>query len=87
MPSENSIRLRSVIFSTGASSLSRDDKNFQAFLKSLEETQIIDQVDPDLSTLKKYKHSYIKDQVIRIYVKKSIKQLDEEIRSSLLVTK
>ena len=65
----------------------REDKNYQAFLSALEETQIIDRLDPDISTLKKIKSSRIQDQVVHLYVKKSIKQLDEEIKSSLLVTK
>ncbi len=64
----------------------RDDKNYRAFLNALEETQIIDKIDPDISTLKRYKHSWIKDQVVRIYVKKNIK-LDDEIKSVHWVTK
>ena len=64
----------------------RADKNYKAFLSCLEETQIIDHVDPDISTLKRYKHSWIKDQVVRIYVKKSIKQLDDKIKSIHWVT-
>ena len=59
---------------------SRDDKNYQAFLNALEETQIIDRLDPDISTLKSLKPSRIQNQVVRIYVKKNIKQLDEEIK-------
>ena len=66
---------------------SRVDKNFQFYLSGLEETQIIDRVDPDLSTLKRLKPSKIKDQVVRIYVKKDIKQLDDEIKSIHWVTK
>ncbi|UCH66108.1 MAG: hypothetical protein JSW63_02960 [Ignavibacterium sp.] len=66
---------------------SRDDKNYRAYLSGLEEAQIIDRVDPDLSTLKRLKPSKIKDQVVRIYVKKDIKQLDEKIKSIHLVTK
>ncbi len=66
---------------------SRDDRNTQAFLDALEETQIIDQVDPDISTLKKLKTSRIQEQVVHLYVKKEIKQLDSEIKSNLLVTK
>ncbi|MEB2296488.1 MAG: hypothetical protein OZ930_08205 [Ignavibacteria bacterium] len=65
----------------------RDDKNYQAFLSALEETQIIDQVVPDISTLKKLKTSRIRNQVIHLYVKKDIKILDTEIKSNLLVTK
>ncbi|MCZ7616598.1 MAG: hypothetical protein M5T52_24305 [Ignavibacteriaceae bacterium] len=66
---------------------SRDDRNTQAFLNALEETQIIDRVDPDLSTLRELKTSRIQDQVVHLYVKKDIKLLDSEIKSNLLVTK
>ena len=66
---------------------SRDDKNYQAFLNALEETQIIDRVDPDISTLKTLKTSRIQNQVVHLYIKKNIKLLDSEIKSSLLVTK
>lgn len=68
-------------------SYSRDDRNTQAFLNALEETQIIDRVIPDISTLKNLKTSRIQDQVIHLYVKKDIKLLDSEIKSNLLVTK
>jgi len=50
----------------------REDKNYQAFLSALEETQIIDQVNPDISTLKNLKTSRIQNQVIHIYIKKNI---------------
>jgi len=66
---------------------SRDDKNSQAFLSALEETQIIDQVVPDISTLRERKTSRIQDQVIHLYVKKNVEQLDSEIKSIHLVTK
>jgi len=65
----------------------REDKNYQAFLSALEETQIIDQVVPDISTLKNLKTSRIQNQVVHLYVKKDIKLLDSEIKSNLLVTK
>jgi hypothetical protein len=65
----------------------RDDKNYQSFLNSLEEAQIIDRVDPDISTLRTLKPSRIQDQVVHLYVKKNIKQLDEEIKSIHWVTK
>jgi hypothetical protein len=65
----------------------RDDKNFQAFLSALEETQIIDRVDPDISTLKNLKTSGIQDQVVHLYVKRDIDLLDSDIKSNLLVTK
>lgn len=66
---------------------SRDDKNYQAFLSALEETQIIDRVEPDISKLRELKTSRIQDQVIHLYVKKDNKQLDTEIKSIHLVTK
>jgi len=66
---------------------SRDDRNTQAFLSALEETQIIDRVVPDISTLRELKTSRIQDQVVHLYVKKDIKLLDSEIKSNLLVTK
>lgn len=66
---------------------SRDDRNTQAFLSALEETQVIDRVVPDISTLRNLKTSRIQDQVVHLYVKKDIKQLDSEIKSNLLVTK
>jgi hypothetical protein len=66
---------------------SREDRNYQAFLNALEETQIIDQVDPDISTLKNIKTSRRLDQVVHLYVKKNIEQLNSEIKSNLLVTK
>jgi hypothetical protein len=65
----------------------RADRNYQKFLRAIEQTQIIDRVDPDLGTLKNLKSSRIKDQVVRIYVTKDIKQLDDEIKSIHLVTK
>jgi len=58
----------------------RADKNYRAYLRGLEEIQIIDRVDPDISTLKRLKPSKIKDQVVRIYVKKETDQLDDEIK-------
>ncbi len=66
---------------------SRDDKNYQAFLSALQETQIIDRVNPDISTLKRLKTSRIQDQVVHLYVKKDIDLLDSEIKSIHLVTK
>jgi len=66
---------------------SRDDRNTQAFLNALEEIQIIDRVVPDISTLRNLKTSRIQDQVVHLYVKKDIKQLNSEIKSNLLVTK
>jgi len=68
-------------------SYTRDDKNFQAFLNALEEAQIIDRVEPDISTLKNLKTSRIQDQVVHLYVKKDIDLLDSEIKSIHLVTK
>ena len=65
----------------------REDKNYQAFLNALEETQIIDRVYPDISTLRELKTSRIQDQVVHLYVKKDIKLLDSEIKSNHLVTK
>jgi hypothetical protein len=65
----------------------RADKNYKKFLKAIDQIQIIDRVEPDISTLKRLKPSKIKDQVVRIYVKKDIKQLDEKIKSIHLVTK
>jgi len=65
----------------------RDDKNYQSFLNALEETQIIDRVDPDFSTLKRLKPSKIKDQVVRISVKSDPDQLDDKIKSIHWVTK
>ena len=65
----------------------RNDKNYQAFLRDLGHCKFIDRVDPDLSTLKRLKPSKIKDQVVRIFIKKDIKQLDAEIKSNHLVTK
>ena len=65
----------------------REDKNYQAFLNALEETQIIDRVVPDISTLKNLKTSRIQDQVVHLYIKKDIKLLDSDIKSNLLVTK
>jgi len=65
----------------------RDDKNYQAFLSALEETQIIDRVDPDISTLRNLKTSKIQNQVVHLYVKKDIKLLDSEIKSIHWVTK
>jgi hypothetical protein len=65
----------------------RDDKNYKAFLSALGETQIIDRVVPDISTLRDLKTSRVQNQVIHIYVKKDIKLLDSEIKSNLLVTK
>jgi len=66
---------------------SRYDKNYQAFLNALEETQIIDRVYPELNTLKDLKTSRIQDQVVHLYVKKDIELLDSEIKSIHLVTK
>lgn len=66
---------------------SREDRNYQAFLSALEETQIIDRVDPDISTLRELKTSRRQEQVIHLYVKKDIKVIDSEIKSNLLVTK
>ena len=66
---------------------SREDRNYQAFLNALEETQIIDRVNPDISTLRELKISRIQDQVVHLYVKKDIEQLDSEIKSIHLVTK
>jgi len=66
---------------------SREDKNYKAFLNALEETQIIERVNPDISTLKKLKSSRIQNQVVHFYVKKDIKQLDSELKSIHLVTK
>jgi len=66
---------------------SRDDKNYQAFLSALQETQIIDRVEPNISTLKSLKTSRIQDQVVHLYVKKNIEQLNTEIKSIHLVTK
>jgi hypothetical protein len=65
----------------------RDDRNYQAFLSSLEEIQIIDRVEPDISTLKNLKVSMTSDQVVRVFVKRDIKLLDDEIKSIHLVTK
>ena len=65
----------------------REDKNYQAFLNALEEIQIIDRIDPDISTLRELKTSRIQDQVVRIYVKKNIEQLNSEIKSNHWVTK
>jgi hypothetical protein len=66
---------------------SREDRNYQAFLNALEETQIIDRVNPDISTLREMKICGIQDQVVHLYVKKDIKLLDTEIKSNLWVTK
>ena len=66
---------------------SREDKNYQAFLNALEEVQLIDQVDPDISTLKNIKTSRLQNQVVHLYVKKDVGVLDSEIKSNLLVTK
>jgi hypothetical protein len=65
----------------------REDKNYQAFLNSLEETQIIDRVEPDISKLRGLKTSRIQNQVVHLYVKKDIKLLDSELKSIHLVTK
>ena len=65
----------------------REDKNYQAFINALEETQIIDRVNPDISTLKNLKTSRIQNQVVHLFVKKDIKLLDSDIKSNLLVTK
>jgi len=43
---------------------SRDDRNTQAFINALEETQIIDRVVPDISTLRDLKTSKIQNQVV-----------------------
>jgi hypothetical protein len=66
---------------------SREDRNYQAFLNALEETQIIDRVNPDISTLRDLKISRNQDQVVHLYVKKDIDQMDSEIKSIHLVTK
>jgi len=58
----------------------RDDRNYQTFLRDLGHCKVIDRIDPSLGTLKQLKPSKIKDQVVRIYVKKDIKQLDDEIK-------
>ncbi len=65
----------------------RSDKNYQAFLRDLGNCKVIDRIDPGLSTLEQIKPPKIKDQVVRVYVKKNIKQLDEKIKSIHLVTK
>ena len=59
---------------------SREDKNYRAFLNALEETQIIDRVDPDISTLKNLKTSRIQNQVVHLYVKNDPDLLDAEIK-------
>lgn len=65
----------------------RNDKNYQAFLNALEEIQIIDRIDPDISTLRGFKTSRIQDHVVHLYIKRDIKQLDSQIKSNHLMTK
>lgn len=58
---------------------SRADQKYKAFIKAIEEVEIIERTDPSISTLKQTKPSQALTTVLYIYVKDSSHELDRQM--------
>ena len=56
-------------------------------LSSLSEIELVEKIEPSLDELKQMKPNRVYDTVIKIYIKKNSKAINDEIKSNLLVAK